>query len=201
MDWTIIISSIGGSAVLFGILAFLTRSIFVHFLDKDVENFKNALQLRAIEHQVRFNSLHAKRAEAIIEFYQKLTVVNLMLETLKNSEDETFSEKDKQTTGKIFKFTMEAMAFFKKNELLFDDALCSKVEKLYKTVCIRALIFTGMAHEWEKMKDTSSAPAERDKQIEKAIIPMFRDFGKEIPDLLNALKKQFREILGVPQTA
>ena len=43
----IIISSIGGSAVLFGALAWLVKSIITYYLSKDIDKFKANLQLEA----------------------------------------------------------------------------------------------------------------------------------------------------------
>jgi hypothetical protein len=201
MDWTIIISSIGGSAVLFGTMAFLTRSIVVHFLDKDVERFKNALQLKAIEHQVRFNSLHAKRAEIIAEFYEKMVVISTVVAGLKNKEKKSFSETDKVIGDKAMSVCLDAWQFFKRNELFFDDELCAKIEKLYVLAFGEARMFAGIVSIWEEFRDKIQKRSPEAGQIfEEGMASASSKLESEIPELLKELKKRFRDILGVPQT-
>jgi len=50
----IVITSIGGSAALFAIVGFLSRSLVPHLLSKDIATFKSDLEKIAYEHQVRF---------------------------------------------------------------------------------------------------------------------------------------------------
>ena len=203
MDWTIIISSIGGSAVLFGALAFLARSIIVHFLDKDVENFKNTLQLKAIEHQVRFNSLHAKRAEIIAEFYQKMLQLHIVLCGIRERKEKTFEDKDRDLGLGMMKACTEAMQFFKMNELYFDEDLCVKIEKLNSKVFGEAKIFAAMAMLWKETVNTPQFEKIPDikQQLENKLSETSRVLNSEIPSLLDELKKRFRDILGVPQIA
>jgi hypothetical protein len=203
MDWTIIISSIGGSAVLFGSLAFLTRSIVVHFLDKDVENFKSALQLKAVEHQVRFNSLHAKRAEVIAEFYQKLLAADATLTSLKNSEDRSFTGKNKELVLHVITAVQAALVFFKRNELYFDDSLCVKAEKINLQIFGSAKFFMllSMLSEQTRTNNADKVPQDRIQEIEEALFSKRKEIGAGIPELLKELKNQFRDLLGVPQAA
>lgn len=204
MDWTTIIVSIGGSAALFGALAWLTRSIIVHFLDKDVERFKNALQLKAIEHQVRFNSLHIKRAEIIAELYQRLEVANTAINGIKSSEDKNFSEKDKAMSDTAVLSCIEAIRFFRQNELYFDEELCAKVRELNLTVLKVAAFYGGMSSLWNSMiAENKSIPPDRLKLlgdvVEHGIVSWWKTFDNKIPGLLDDLKKQFRFVLGVSQ--
>ena len=46
---TLIISSIGGSAVLFGAVAWLVRALIKNFIDRDLEKFKSNLEKIAFE--------------------------------------------------------------------------------------------------------------------------------------------------------
>lgn len=45
-------------------------------LEKDVEKFRKELEKEELEHKVRFESLHEKRAEAIYELY--LSIVSTL---------------------------------------------------------------------------------------------------------------------------
>lgn len=202
VDWTIIISSIGGSAALFGALAWLTRSIIVHYLDKDVERFKSSLELKAIEHQVRFNSLHAKRGEVIAEFYEKLAAFNTILNTFRDREKTSFSDQDKEMGLKVMTACADSLRFFKINELYFDEDLCAKVEKIGLRVFGEASLFAGMAHIWEQTKGkVEHRSPEIRQELERTLASTCSRLDSEIPALLSELKKRFREILGVPQGA
>jgi hypothetical protein len=86
MNYQEILASTAIQAILLAALAFLTRSIILHWLGKDIEGFKTMvnthaqrmieefkaqLAREAREHRVRFESLHHKRAEAIEALYEK----------------------------------------------------------------------------------------------------------------------------------
>ena len=82
-----VIAAIGGSAVLFGAMAWLARSIITHVLSKDIEKhkinrqaesqkelvrLKSSLQLVEFEHQVRFSHLHERKVTIIADMYSRL---------------------------------------------------------------------------------------------------------------------------------
>lgn len=71
--WQSILLAIGGNTVLLAVLAFVAKSLFEKVLTRDtkkfesdlkaksdaeIERLKNQLQIRSIEHQVRFSRLH-----------------------------------------------------------------------------------------------------------------------------------------------
>jgi len=119
-----LIAIIGGSTVLIGAVAWLTRSIIVHFLSKDIENYKmrlkaetdqkleelrNSFRMRAFEHETRFLRLHEKRAEILAELYKKLveaaSAARVFVVPINLGTDE---ENDKQR----YKVAMEKITFF-----------------------------------------------------------------------------------------
>lgn len=67
----IIITSVLGSGILIGAVAWVVRSLMLHLLSKDLESFKGQLQLAAFEHQVRFSQLHERRASILAELNTK----------------------------------------------------------------------------------------------------------------------------------
>lgn len=86
-------------ALLLALLGFLSRQIYLHWLNKDLERFKDQLkaqqeaQIREtqhvldklkLEHQVRFSALHEKRFEKIEELHDDVRiVVDALLESLR----------------------------------------------------------------------------------------------------------------------
>ncbi len=88
-----VFTTIGGGAVLLGAAAYLMRAALAQRLLLDAEGFKSqlkasadaeierlkiALQMRALEHEVRFSKLHEKRAEVIAELYGRLVEISML---------------------------------------------------------------------------------------------------------------------------
>ena len=76
IEWNTFFATLVSNSVLLAILAFVAKSLFSQLLSRDLEKFKTTvgreneefkatLQKAAIEHQTRFQSLHAKRSEII----------------------------------------------------------------------------------------------------------------------------------------
>ena len=78
---------VAASTVLLGMVTWLFKSLMAHFLNKDVERykeqlrtesameverFKHDLQRQATEHQIRYSNLHEEMASTIAETYGKL---------------------------------------------------------------------------------------------------------------------------------
>src|SRR5947208_2204142 len=83
--WQQLLIAFGGNAMLLIVLGYLFRSLLSQLLTKDVEKFKaelkanadvsierlkSALQMAAVEHQVRFSKLHEKRALVVADLYE-----------------------------------------------------------------------------------------------------------------------------------
>ncbi len=82
-----LLTAVGGVTGISFAVAFLMKSVINHALTRDAEKFKaqlkadadleieklrSSLQMVAIEHQVRFSSLHAERAKIIAELHGRL---------------------------------------------------------------------------------------------------------------------------------
>ena len=86
-DGEMVLTALGGQAVLLAVLGFLGRAVATHWLDKDLRTFEAKLKAAAnesvanmthelekakLEHQVRFSKLHERRADIIAEVYRLL---------------------------------------------------------------------------------------------------------------------------------
>ncbi|MCC7483534.1 MAG: hypothetical protein IT529_00965 [Burkholderiales bacterium] len=80
--WETILLAIGGNAALLAVLGLIGKSFLDKLIQRDthrfeadlkaksdaaIEHLRNALQLQATEHQIRFSRLHEKRADVIAE--------------------------------------------------------------------------------------------------------------------------------------
>jgi hypothetical protein len=85
--WEDVLRTLGGTAILVAALAWLSKSLLIASLSKDLERFKSDLQAtsqRSIEsykanlqlesqrHQIEYSTLHSKRAELVGELYSRV---------------------------------------------------------------------------------------------------------------------------------
>jgi hypothetical protein len=68
----IILASIGGSATLVAVLGWLAKSLVSNLLDKDIASFRYELEKLALEHNVRFSTLHERRDVVIATLYSEI---------------------------------------------------------------------------------------------------------------------------------
>jgi hypothetical protein len=143
MDWITVIQNVLATssivAIVLVILGFLAKSLFSQILSKDVENYKIKLQseveqLKAnlekasIEHQIRFKSLHTKRAEVIAELYsllvQAINDASSMARPLQLAGEPPQREKH----IKANKSGKELNKFFVRHRIYFKSDLCNQID-------------------------------------------------------------------------
>lgn len=79
MNWQEIVEFLGGAAVFGIVIAYLGQKAIEAYLSGRLEEYKGALQRETTEHSIRFQSLHAERAETIKTLYARLVVANDVL--------------------------------------------------------------------------------------------------------------------------
>lgn len=87
MDINTFLTALAANTIVLGVVGFLSRSIVVHFLNKDVESFKSKLQAdasRQIEEfkstleierarlQISYGGIFAKQADVLMKLYELL---------------------------------------------------------------------------------------------------------------------------------
>lgn len=198
----IILSAVGGSAVLFGAVAWIVKSIINHVLARDIEKFKlnlqnesqqellrlqSSLQLHEFEYQVRFSQLHERLAVATIEVYNKLqclyaevkgALASLTMDTRSVEE----LRNDLQKAASAF------AEYYPRHKILFPKELTDRIDEFHSLLC-EAIIKdrqserSGQAHpeesRWEKLQ------AEVDQIVDE-----------KLPTLFSSLELHFRKILG-----
>ena len=77
---------LGGNIALLAAVAWLIRSILKHFLEKDIEIYKQSLKAEydkaLIEHDTMFRNLHAKRADVIAQLYSQFVEIRGCLNSI-----------------------------------------------------------------------------------------------------------------------
>ncbi len=204
---TIIMTSVGGSAILFAALAWVTKSIINHFLSKDIEKFKHrlenksqkemmhlqsSLQQYVFEHQVLFSKLHERRANIMAEIYGKLYEFYWAACAFLKHYHSSDNTKKTALLTKLEKEGDEFKDFFDKHRIYFNEETCSLIDKLVDSLN-EAYIPLGMYVE-------ENSPTNREKSHEREVWRKGADIMmKRVPMIISSLESSFRQILGVNQ--
>lgn len=197
----VIISSIGGSAVLFASVAWLVRSIINHTLSKDIEKFKinlkseseqellrmhSSLQLAEFEHQIRFSQLHERLAEAAIDVYGKLRQVYREVDD-RVSVLSTDRRSNEEIEDAIRIAAKELSDCYYPRRILFPKEIADRIEEFIK-ILRRVLI------KHNQLERASNSNNLKWDKIMDEIDTMVED---KLPKLFESLETHFRKILGV----
>ena len=200
-----ILLSLGGTAILVGGAAWLTRSIVVHFLSKDFETFKkqletqsaettarltHSLQLVAAEHETRTSILLERRAKVIAKLYR------LLVEFLAAAESfaaiASFAgEPTKPEKAKILhEKAIEFQKFFFPNRIYFNEVTCKNVDELVRGVWKS----TSNLRIWWELNEQQSAAGVR---MMEAWQETSNFITEKVTPLMSGVEREFRQMLGV----
>lgn len=203
LNWLEFIVALGVSqVVLLAVLAFLARSVIVHWLGKDLEKFKAdlnsgaalalerfkaQLERDAREHEVRFADLHARRAEAIATVHASLVGARRTMRSLVN----TWSADNRDDFSEAWEEFRELRHLFALNRIYLPEALCTQLDE-----CVRLMWRpTVLAGVW------ASTPTRVDRErAEEAFTEAFEavDEGGVVDAAVMAIEAEFRRVLGDP---
>ena len=151
MEFSELITAIGGSAILFAAMAWFTRSVINHLLSKDLEIFKlklqeesqqelirlqSSVQLVQLEHQVRFTKLHERRAEIIAELYSKVVELHRATSDFVRFYQSVDGLKNKEHIKSLWSATDEFRNYFEKHRIYFNQDTCTNIDSLNPTFAI-----------------------------------------------------------------
>ena len=197
--WPEIIKFLGGATALLAVTAWLIRSLIIHRLGKDIEQFKQQLQIDAekelatlrstleIENaklQIKLSALETRRISFVEELYGLLVAVSseadtFAVEPLHGDKEELMRKAD----GFIYTFS-EFYEYFEKHEIFVPEDVAFQVKKLHDEYFRNAL---GIRY-------TEGA------EQEKAILE-FKNSAVDIftksSDIRRKLAKELRKLLGV----
>lgn len=204
--WQTILLAFGGNAALLAVLAFAGKSLLEKLIARDtkrfesdlqsksaaaIEQLKNDLQLKTIEHQVRFSRLHEKRASVIADINGHLAEVlweaESFLSPMQWAGEPPIEEKHRDAMNKLVEF----FRFFDKHRIYLPESLCSSLEKLVLEVRSHVIGFGVYVrfHE-DSMNDHTR------EQREKAWNAGWDAIKNQIPSARKVLEDEFRLLLG-----
>jgi 7-cyano-7-deazaguanine synthase in queuosine biosynthesis len=200
-----IITAIGGSAVLFGAMAWLVRSVINHFLSKDLEKFKlnlqresqqelmrlqSSLQLVELEHQIRFSKLHERRAEIIAELYTRAVGLYRAASAFVKLYQSLDEAKNKENIKSLWNAADKFRNYFDEHRIYFNENTCTTIDSFNEALskaCSNLIVFI------------QDAPA-----LNLTTAQIWDEWNKtmtlmegDVPKIRKSLEESFREILGV----
>ena len=140
---------LGTAAISITALAWLTRKIISHFLEKDIERFKNEIRLRndfELESlksrlqtessllKIRFTDLHAKRAEIVKELFNKLNSLIDAMEKLAYIIDTPIIEPVDDLANKYIDIYFDFHNYFKMHEIYFSQEFTNLIKSLHSDI-------------------------------------------------------------------
>ena len=197
--WNEVIKFVGGTVVLISAVAWLLRSLMVHFLSKDIEFFKQELRMQSekelvslkskleIENakiHIKLSALQERRILLIEHIYGKL--IALSNEAACFSVEPLFdnAEDIKEKANKFIDIYFEFYQFFEKHEIFLSEHIEKQIKSLHKLYFERAIAI--------KYKDGN--------EVQKAIEELrsnYEEIKRSNEKIRNALSREFRSLLGV----
>ena len=204
--WQTLLLAFGGNAALLAVLGILAKSLLEKMITRDtkrfesdlkaksdaaIEHLKNELQLRTIEHQVRFSRLHEKRASVIADLNGHLAEVlweaESFLSPMQWVGEPPQEEKHRAAMNKLAEF----FRFFDKHRIYLPSELCSSLEKLVLQVRSHVINFgVYVKYHGPNLNDHTR------EQKEKAWIEGWNAIKNQVPQARQILEDEFRVLLG-----
>ena len=199
LAWNEILTAIGGTAALAVAAAWLIKSLVGLWLSKDVEAYKQRLlavsQREAAEYkaqldrvnkelEIRFNVLQTKRAENLTELYGFVQEAHDHAVALTAAIQQVGLQDQQRRAASAFEAVRTAFREFKKRRLYLSLDSADKVKKLLMELLDASLPSVG--HQRGAYTEDEVREAAR----------QFETKERELDEVLGAIEKEFRSILG-----
>jgi hypothetical protein len=204
--WQTVLLAFGGNAALLAVLGLLGKSLLDKLITRDtkqfetdlkaksdtaIERLRSDLQIRSIEHQVRFSRLHEKRASVIAGLYghlvETLWEAESFLSPIEWAGEPSKREKHQTAMNKL----VEYFRFFDKHRIYLPESLCVSLEAIAMRVRSHVIEF-GV---YTRFDDQSLNEHTR-TQKENAWNKGWETIKNDIPRARKQLEEEFRALLG-----
>jgi len=165
-------------------------------LDKDLETYKNKLEILRLEFQVQFAELHSKRSDIIAILYKRLSALNgAMLDLtarghfVKEDADKEEETRSINANNAFVKFSK----YYLPNKIYFTEDIAKKLDSILQTFWDKAWNYSFIKG---RIKD-GDLHIEDWKQYSKELREISDAVIKESQSTMIDLENEFRELLGV----
>jgi hypothetical protein len=208
VNWQDLFTTVGGGTGILLAAAWLIRTVLNNRLahdakvfemqlkagaDSEIERLKHSLELFAVEHQVRFSNLHAKRAEVIAEIYTQMVDAEQYGQRFVYVEGYAGDSKRQEAYFETHKKLVEFYFFVEKRRIYLPEQICARLKTFADTVrksVIAINIYVPIEQPYNpKLLEEKT----------RIIKEVFQAFEESIPAARLALEQEFRQILGAEQ--
>jgi hypothetical protein len=201
IDLQEIINVLGGEAAFLAAAAWLIKSLVSHRMTQEAERFKvklesdadkeivrlrNALEMAALEHKVRFSKLHEKQADVIESLYKSLveTFWSALEYASQGIRDERKEHLNREQVFDLYRF-------IQLNKLYLPSPIFSLLDKFVGT--LRLVVQRLPALHTSVQPTTLQMAMDQDHVFSAS----WKALEEGLPQLLRSLETEFQEILGV----
>lgn len=204
--WQTILLAFGGNAALLAVLGYLGKSILEKLIVRDTKQFesnlkaksdaaidqlKAELQLKSIEHQVRFSRLHEKRADVIAELYgllvEALWEAESFLSPMEWAGEPNKKEKHQHAMNKL----VELFQYFDKHRIFLPPEVCASLEALVRDIRLQVINF-GVWVRYENYELTNDSNIKKQDAWNLG----WDAIKNQVPIARESLENEFRKLLG-----
>ena len=204
--WQTITAAILGNAAVVAVLGWLAKSFLEGVAARDskrfeselkakadaaIENLKNQLQLRLVEHQIKLAKLHEKRATTISEMNSVLAEAmweaESFLSLMEFAGEPSKREKHVAAMSRLTEF----FRYFDKNRMYLPLPLCQSMEKLVRDVRQHVIKFGVYVH----LEEREPLLAHTQKEKTDAWLAGWEALSTQVPAVRAQLEEEFRALL------
>lgn len=204
--WQTILLAFGGNAALLAVLGILGKSLLDKLIVRDtkqfendlkaksdaaIEHLKNELQIRTIEHQVRFSRLHEKRASVIAELYGHLVEALWEAESFLSPMEWAGEPNKKEKHQKAMNKLVELYRYFDKHRIYLPPEVCASLEALVQNVRSQVIKF-GVWVRYEDYELTGDSHTKKNDAWDSG----WDAIKNQVPIARKSLEDEFRTLLG-----
>jgi len=191
--WQEIAIQAGSSALAVTIFMVLFGAFIKYRLSRQLEEFKQSLQQKMLEYQIRFSSLHEKRAEVLGELYGRLKQFQVSVDDLISPMEGMGIPPKKELTGIVNKRIDAFQTYLRRNRIYLPENLCEQIDSAYVQMRYIAGEFAIYIHEDESNIDTNLM-----KQKMKIWHEGWKKMSGPIPETVTKLESEFRKLIDLP---
>ena len=203
--WQVIVAAVLGNAAVLAVLGFLAKALLGQLVQRDIlrfqfelkakadsafEQLKSDLQIRTIEHQVRFSRLHEKRANVIADLnglvVEALWEAESFLSPMQWAGEPDKREKERVAMSKL----VELFRYFDKHRIYLPTELCDVVDKLVTDVRMHVIRF-GTYLTW----DENALQEHTRKEKHEVWMAGWDAIKNQVPAVRKQLEDSFRALL------
>ena len=203
--WQVIVAAVLGNAAVLAVLGFFAKALLGQLLQRDIlsfqfelkakadsaiEQLKSDLQIRTIEHQVRFSRLHEKRANVIADLnglvVEALWEAESFLSPMQWAGEPDKREKERVAMSKL----VELFRYFDKHRIYLPTELCDVVDKLVTDVRMHVIRF-GTYLTW----DENALQEHTRKEKYEVWMAGWDAIKNQVPAVRKQLEDSFRALL------